>query len=104
MSGSYSDECVSKAIAKAAEQLGYESLRSNQELVVKHFVGGRDVFVSLPTGSGKSLCYCILPGVFDILRRKNSTSNQSIAIVVSPLIALMKDQVRTSVAVWFSLL
>ena len=53
----------------------------------------RDVFVSLPTGSGKSLCYCILPELFDTLRG-NARKGQSIVIVVSPLIALMKDQVR----------
>ena len=54
-------------------------------------VQGRDLFVGLPTGSGKSLCYCILPTVFDMLRGSNCLS---IVVVVSPLIALMKDQVR----------
>ena len=50
------------------------------------------MFVRLPTGSSKSLCYCILPGVFDELRNQ---VDMSIAIVVSPLIALMEDQVRS---------
>ena len=54
------------------------------------FVDGRDVFVMLPTGSGKSLCYTALPSVFDILRGKDG----HIVIVVSPLVALMKDQVH----------
>ena len=44
----------------------------------------------LPTGSGKSLCYTALPSVFDILRGKDG----HIVIVVSPLVALMKDQVH----------
>ena len=48
--------------------------------------------VSLPTGSGKSLCYCLLPVAFDVLRRNSHT--QCILLVVSPLIALMQDQVR----------
>ena len=39
-------------------------LRPNQEKIVQYFVQGRDVFVGLPTGSEKSLCYCILPTVF----------------------------------------
>ena len=49
--------------------------------------------MSLPTGSGKSFCYCILPLVFDKLRRWRGTDSRSIAVVVSPLKALMKDQV-----------
>ena len=63
--------------------------------VVEQFVEGRDVFVSLSTGSGKSLCYMyfILPRVYDILKGITSTESQSVAVVVSPLIALMKDQV-----------
>ena len=52
------------------------------------------MFVCLPTGSGKSLCYCLLPKVFDKL--KPPCTHSSIVAVVSPLISLMKDQVRAS--------
>ena len=52
--------------------------------MVEHFLRGNDVFVSLPTGSGKSLCYCLLPKAFDLLRDSNSVTKQSIAVVVSP--------------------
>ena len=84
-----------KAITEAAQLLGYSELRVNQAQVVTHFLSGRDVFVSLPTGSGKSLCYCLLPQAFDILRGTSSCSRlQSIAIIVSPLVSLMIDQVR----------
>ena len=48
------------------------------------------MFVSLPTGYGKSVCYFPLPFVFDCLRR---VEKKSIVVVVSPLVALMKDQV-----------
>ena len=51
---------------------------------------GRDVFVALPTGDEKSLCYCCLPRVFDLVR---SVEEQSIVVVVSPFTPLMKDQV-----------
>ena len=48
------------------------------------------MFVSLPTGYGKSVCYFSLPLVFDRLRR---VEKKSVVVVVSPLVALMKDQV-----------
>ena len=79
-----------KVLAKVASQLGYSRLRPNQEQVIRHFLHGSDVFVSLPTGSRNSLCYCLLPGVFDEMHR----SKGLIVIIGSPLIALMKDQVR----------
>ena len=55
-----------------------------------NFVRRTDVFLSLPTGSGKSNCYSLLPGVLDEVRR---LPNVFVAIVVSPLVALMRDQV-----------
>ena len=94
MAGCSSKDRLHAAISEAAKQLGYFELSHLQTLVVAHFVEGRDVFVSLPTGSGKSLCYCILPRVFDIMRESTSTESQSVAVVISPLVALMKDQVR----------
>ena len=82
---------VNCAITDAAELLGYESLHPRQRQAVKAFLLGRDVFVCLPTGSGKSLCYCLLPTASDILC---GWEKQAIVVVVSPLVALMKDQVR----------
>jgi DNA topoisomerase-3 len=61
---------------------GYESFRPNQEAVCEAVIAGRDVLLVMPTGSGKSLCYQ-LPGV----ARGGTT------LVISPLIALMEDQV-----------
>ncbi len=53
------------------------------------------MFVSLPTGFGKSLCYGLLPLVFDLKRFGDVSIQRSIVIVVSPLIALMRDQVQS---------
>ena len=53
------------------------------------------MFVSLPTGYGKSICYIILPWLFDELRK---VDKKSIVLVVSPLIALMRDQVGSITA------
>ncbi len=69
------------AIVKAAESLGY-NLKPDQMRTLQKFVGGRDVFVSLPTGYGKSLCYILLPRIFDLLR---GVEDKSVVIVVSPL-------------------
>ena len=81
---------LSEIVRSAAANLGYSSLKPEQELAILSFMEGNDVFVSLPTGYGKSLCYAALPYAFDELR---ATDTPSIVVVVSPLIALMKDQV-----------
>ena len=74
---------INKAISYATKSLGYSELRPNQELAVKHFLRGHDVFVTLPTGSGKSLCYCVLPKAFYFLWQRIE-STQPIVVVVSP--------------------
>src|SRR5688500_14823982 len=65
-----------------ARHWGYDSLRPLQEPAMRAFLDGRDSLVVLPTGAGKSLCYQA-PAVL-----LGGTS-----VVISPLIALMKDQV-----------
>ena len=81
---------VGEALQQVCKGFGYAALSPEQETAIRAFVDGRDVFVMLPTGSGKSLCYTALPSVFDILRGKDG----HIVIVVSPLVALIKDQVH----------
>ena len=77
---------------KLEKKLGYE-LRAKQLEVVFKFMRGQDVFVSLPNGSGKSLCYSVLSWTFDRLRKRRKPSS-----LVSPLVALMKDQVASLTA------
>ena len=79
---------IEAAIAQALERIGFSELRPKQKLAVRSFVEGNDVFVSLPTGSGKSLCYWLLPWVFEALWQGISST----IIVICPLEALMKDQ------------
>ena len=55
-----SESEVSVAIMEAGRKLGYK-LRERQQEVVAKLVRGQDVFVLLPAGSGKSLCYSVLP-------------------------------------------
>jgi len=68
------------------EVFGYESFRGPQAGIVNHVVNGGDALVLMPTGGGKSLCYQI-PAI------ARQQAGHGVAIVVSPLIALMHDQV-----------
>ncbi|TQM99204.1 ATP-dependent DNA helicase RecQ [Acidovorax temperans] len=65
---------------------GYEQFRGPQQAIVEHVIGGGDALVLMPTGGGKSLCYQV-PA---IVRQRQG---KGVTIVVSPLIALMHDQV-----------
>ncbi|WP_295953424.1 DNA helicase RecQ [Rhodoferax sp.] len=76
----------SSPLAILRETFGYEQFRGPQQAIVEHVVAGGDALVLMPTGGGKSLCYQI-PA---IARQMNG---QGITIVISPLIALMHDQV-----------
>lgn len=68
--------------AKLKEIFGYSQFRGNQEVVIRNILSGKNTFVIMPTGAGKSLCYQLPAMIKD-----------GLAIVISPLIALMKNQV-----------
>ena len=64
------------------DNFGFEGFKGEQESIIKNILAGKDTFVIMPTGGGKSLCYQ-LPAII----------SEGVAIIVSPLIALMKNQV-----------
>ena len=74
----------SRTLQTLQDVFGYSSFRGEQQAVVEHVIGGGDALVLMPTGGGKSLCYQ-LPALI----------REGVAIVISPLIALMQDQVDT---------
>ena len=78
----------------ALEQLGTPniSLKDEQACSIRAAFSGKDVFVCLPTGFGKSLCYQVFPFMFD---HKAGLLGRNVVVVVSPLKALMADQIKS---------
>ena len=74
---------MEQARAVLASRFGYDAFRPGQEAVVSALLAGRDVLAVMPTGAGKSVCYQVPAVVIE-----------GMALVVSPLVSLMADQVR----------
>jgi superfamily II DNA helicase RecQ len=76
-------------ITRAAAKLGYHTVKREQITVIRIILQGKDVFAVLLRGYGNTLCYTCLPLIFNSF----TESKSSIVTVLTPLIAIMKDQV-----------
>ena len=96
-----------QAVDETLKELDFQPLKQKQKEAVETFVQGKDVFVSLPTGYGKSVIYAILPTLFDKMRGclhckfkeccitcgiLFTGTTDSIVVCVSPLTSIMIDQ------------
>ena len=106
---SRSNNTIDQVITNVGSCLGYEQVKEEQRQGVKAIIDGRDVFVAQPTGYGKSAIYQMAPFVkstMDLLRDShsdsvssllpeiNKTQNSCFALVICPLISLMRDQMQ----------
>ena len=86
---------VKDAIAYGLRKAQYKDVREHQRKVIEGYCSGKDVFLSAPTGSGKSLTFEVAPYVFDYLEHGERLEVCSVCLDVVPLVALMKDQVAS---------
>ena len=92
MADSENFECrFANACSYALARFDLGGFKEKQSEALKELILGRDTFVNLPTGSGKSLIFQAFPIV---LAHMESCSQHSIVVVISPLLPLMKDQVN----------
>ena len=96
-SSSSKNSTFTDGVRYALSQLGKPDLKlkDEQQQAIASVYSGQDVIVFLPTGFGKSICFQVLPFLFDHKLGLAGSQKRSCIIVVSPLVALMVDQVRS---------
>ena len=96
--GNHDSQNFESALIYALNAIGRKDvkLKDEQERTIRYLYDGEDVFLWLPTGFGKSICYECLPFMFDYkLGRTTAPASRSTVLVVSPLVSLMSDQVSS---------
>ena len=86
---------VREAITFGLNKLNFQNIRENQRKVVEAYFSGRDVLMISPTGSGKSLTFCIAPFAIDFFKHGERDDIQTVCLVIFPLVSSMNYQVSS---------
>lgn len=92
--GSQCEQIFETSLRNVLPKFGLADLKYEQKQALFYLVCGNDVFVNCPTGFGKSLIYQLAPFVVEEISRKEGKSRSAIVLVISPLVSLIKDQVK----------
>ena len=92
--GSRFEELFEASLKSILPRFGITELYEQQKEALFYLVSGKDVFVNLPTGFGKSLIYQLAPLVVEEISRCEGRNRTAIVLVISPLVSLIKDQVK----------
>ena len=88
------DEKFESSLKAVLHKFGVTELHAEKKQALLHLISGRDVFVNLPTGFGKSLIYQLAPSIVEEMPCLGGRIRSAIILVISPLVSLMKDQVQ----------
>ena len=88
-------EMFESSLCSILPRFALRELKDEQKRALFHLVSGKDVFVNLPTGFGKSLIYQLAPLVVEEISRCKGDIRSAIVLVISPLVSLIKDQVKS---------
>ena len=84
-----------EAINFGFRKLGFNEIRDNQHKAVEAYLSGRDVLIIPPTASGKSPTFHIAPFAFNFFQNGEAADFETVCLVISPLVSLMKDQLSS---------
>lgn len=88
------DSLINDAVIHSGQQLGYATIRQHQKDIMCNFLAGRDCLFVAPTGSGKSFIFEASPIALEYMSKQNCENKGHIALVVSPLVSLMRLQAQ----------
>ena len=92
--GDFAISMMADAFRESSLKAVVMRLRAEQKRALLHLITGRDVFINLPTGFGKSPIYQLAPSIVEEMSHLDRKIRSAVILVISPLVSLMKDQVQ----------